>query len=376
MIFFCFANLDQLTNTEGLSDYIENLEDQFKDKIGGAVAVVYKGQVIYKKTFGQTKLEDGKPITSKTVFSIASCTKPIVSTAVAMLIKQKKLRLNDTVTFFKKNQPVKVEHLLAHTTGYVFDGETDGKRNNNRMIEKGVPRLQLLKILKNSPQEFKPGEKYSYNNITFSLIENIIKSSTKKNWKYAVAELLDSLDINDYAFGCPENDETIAYPHSIKSEQFQTEVETLPVKRPHHESVGSAGGLFMSLDGMIKFLKLHMGYAPHVLTKKDLKKFHEPRISTSSDWFMTTWPIPREEFDLSYGLGWRIFDYKNDPLKKNRIVFSMGYLRGMLPFIGFLPNHEIGIVILLNQDYYNFSLEQGLGFLNYFVSKSTSNCKI
>src|SRR5688500_973370 len=67
------------------------------DSPGAAVVVVKDGNVVYQRCFGSANLESGTPITPHTVFDVASVAKQFTGLAVAMLIEQGKLSLDDDI---------------------------------------------------------------------------------------------------------------------------------------------------------------------------------------------------------------------------------------------------------------------------------------
>ncbi|AFC69117.1 serine hydrolase [Rickettsia amblyommatis] len=67
---------------------------------GGAIAILYKGEVIYKTTFGNQKGNSGV-ITDKTLFPLASVSKAVSATAIALVVDQESLDF-DEITIPKK----------------------------------------------------------------------------------------------------------------------------------------------------------------------------------------------------------------------------------------------------------------------------------
>jgi CubicO group peptidase (beta-lactamase class C family) len=57
---------------------------------GLAVAVVYKGQVLFIRGYGIRKMGDPAKIDPDTVFEIASVSKPIASTIVASMVAEER----------------------------------------------------------------------------------------------------------------------------------------------------------------------------------------------------------------------------------------------------------------------------------------------
>src|SRR6267143_6948817 len=64
---------------------------------GVVAAVTNKDQILYLKAFGKQDVARGIPMSSDTVFRIASMTKPVTSVGIMMLYEQGKLRLDDPV---------------------------------------------------------------------------------------------------------------------------------------------------------------------------------------------------------------------------------------------------------------------------------------
>lgn len=109
----------------------ESVESAFhravEDEIfpGAVVLVSREGKLIYERAFGHRCLEPQKaPMEIGTIFDLASLTKPIATTtAFMLLVKEKKLRLDDLITrvipmygVFGKNLTT-FRHLLNHSSG-------------------------------------------------------------------------------------------------------------------------------------------------------------------------------------------------------------------------------------------------------------------
>jgi CubicO group peptidase (beta-lactamase class C family) len=113
---------------------------------GAVVLVSLEEQVVYERAFGHRSLEPRQtPMELGTIFDLASLTKPLATTvAIMLLIKEKKLRLDDLVTrvipmygVFGKNLTT-FRHLLHHASGLpawkayfeeIRNGEKTGRIN-------------------------------------------------------------------------------------------------------------------------------------------------------------------------------------------------------------------------------------------------------
>ena len=76
------------------------------DTPGCALAVIKDGQAIYKRGYGTANLDYGVPISSQSVFNIASTSKQFTATSVALLARQGKISLDDDIRKWLPELPV------------------------------------------------------------------------------------------------------------------------------------------------------------------------------------------------------------------------------------------------------------------------------
>jgi len=103
-----------------LENYIKRiLEREYTPSI--SILVSYKDQVVYKKTFGYLNVVGSKiKATNKTIYDLASLTKPLViAPLILFLLQNKEIKLGDNVNkFFPEfNFDFTILNLLIHTSG-------------------------------------------------------------------------------------------------------------------------------------------------------------------------------------------------------------------------------------------------------------------
>ena len=78
------------------------MEEFVRDgSIAGAVTLVsHQGKIIHHAAVGKSDLEAGVPMTSDSVFAIASMTKPVTAAAVMILWDEKKISLDEPVSTY------------------------------------------------------------------------------------------------------------------------------------------------------------------------------------------------------------------------------------------------------------------------------------
>ncbi len=210
-----------------LSDYkaVEQLDRKIADflinrKIHGAsVAISHEGKLIYAKGFGYSNYELNETVEPKHLFRIASVSKLITAIAIMKLHEDKVLSIEDPV--FGENgilndsiyQPgdkkyfdITVHHLLVHTAGW------SGRRGdpvfmpltvaNTMNVDPPVDAKDVIQYALMKPLDYEPGKKYSYSNLGFIILGQIVEEVTGLSYEdYVRFEILEPLGIYDMHIG-------------------------------------------------------------------------------------------------------------------------------------------------------------------------------
>ena len=322
-----------------LEEFITNLETKTQTLQGGAIAILYKGKVVYKKTFGHRKGKAGV-ISSSTLFPLASISKIVSAIATGLLVDQKLITFQENFQLEALPHSVNLSHILSHTTGQHFTGSYE--------IERQMQREKILRKLKEQKKVKQPGQSYRYNNLVYSLLGEALEKK-KLSMVAAIGRLKKALKIKDLEIMPFSSSDSVAYPHTrrtIRGKEMPG--RTLPFPSPYPKAAPAAAGVVASLDSMIEFYRIAFGYRPDLISNDVLKKMHTS--ATSSDDLTKLpikWPVPRNKVKLSYGLGFRILEVKDAP--ETKMIFHPGYIHGINTFIGHIPSEEMGLIILVNQ---------------------------
>lgn len=153
---------------------------------GLAIAVARRGELVESRAFGWADEEDQRPVTTESLFRIASVSKPITAVGVMKLVEGEELALDDLV-FGKKGllkavirkpegrvREITVEHLLRHTAG-----EAWGNADADPMFRWDLSGKQLIKRVHQAcPIDVAPGTTYSYSNFGYSILGRVIEEVT------------------------------------------------------------------------------------------------------------------------------------------------------------------------------------------------------
>jgi CubicO group peptidase (beta-lactamase class C family) len=150
------------------------------DSPGCALGVYKDGQIVYKHGYGMANLNDDIPITSATVFHVASMSKQFTAASILLLAQQGKLSLDDDVHKYIPELPdfgerITLRHLLHHTSGlrdqWSLLGLAGWRYSQDLITDDDV----MSVVVRQKALNFKPGEKYMYSNTGFTLLAIVVK---------------------------------------------------------------------------------------------------------------------------------------------------------------------------------------------------------
>ena len=334
---------------DGADNRLLELEEYFNATIlphipGAALAVVANGQVELIKPYGVRKAGANDRITVDTVFRLASVSKSFASAAAGILVREKLLdwdtKVNSRLEKITFKNPtygseITVRNLLSHTTGLVQHAYTD-------LLEGNVPYNDIIGRLKDVDFICQPGKCYTYQNVIFSLSGDVIQSVSGKTYEEFVRDnLFRPLGMRTASFGLVsfKSTEDRATPHVWRKQKWQ------PVDvRENYYNVAPAAGINASITDMKQWLLAQMGKRPDVLPTRILDDLQAPAITTTP--YQAHYKNRKELGGISYGLGWRIFDYGGN----KHFVHHSGYVQGTLSTIVFNRDLQLGMVFLTNSE--------------------------
>ncbi|MFJ6054049.1 serine hydrolase domain-containing protein [Streptomyces sp. NPDC092307] len=151
------------------------------DGPGCAAAVGKRGSVVWEAGRGKADLTTGRPITSKTVFDMASNSKQFTADAVLLLAGRHRLALTDPLSDFLDDPPawardVTVGDLMRHTSG-ITDYQDLLEAEGTELTDPAGQKEAIAAILASQPEE-PPGKRFSYSNSNYVLLAHVVEKVT------------------------------------------------------------------------------------------------------------------------------------------------------------------------------------------------------
>ena len=290
------------SGSKALDDAV-NLAVQ-QGQLPGAVLIVgHNGQIVHRKAYGRRALVPvAEPMTTDTLFDIASLTKVVATTPALMkLFEQGKFRLNDKITDFIPefqggHSDVTIRNLFTHFSGLAPDVPLDRPWTG---YDTGVHLAATTR-----PQG-PPGGRFVYSDINFILLGELVHR-------------LSGQTLADYAR------EKIFLPLGMKETMFQPPASLVPRIAPTERLNGAAPLRGVVHDPTARNMGGVAGHAGVFATGDDLARFAQMMLNGGDLGGVSLFsPLTVEKFTepqsppdqpILRGLGWDI----DSPYSGNR----------------------------------------------------------
>lgn len=162
------------------------------DAPGCALGVYQNGKIVLEKGYGSANLEYGVPITPRTPFIMGSVSKQFTAAAIALLVEQGRIKLDDDVRTYVPElhdygKKITIDELVHHTSGlrdFWTLVQTADMRNDDGYTVDDVVRLAS----RQKKLDFEPGAEYNYSNTGYVLLGVIVQRVTGKTLRQFAAE--------------------------------------------------------------------------------------------------------------------------------------------------------------------------------------------
>jgi N-acyl-D-amino-acid deacylase len=175
---------------------------------GAAVAIGEKGKIVFARGYGYSDIAAKEPVTTASLFRIASISKPITAVAILQLAEQEKLKLDDKIfqildyetdiaaageKFDPRLRDITIRHLLEHRSGWDRDQSFDAMFQSVRFAKESetpapADQATVIKAMLSQKLDFDPGERYTYSNFGYCLLGRVIEKLTGQTYEAYVKE--------------------------------------------------------------------------------------------------------------------------------------------------------------------------------------------
>ncbi len=341
----------------GLDAQVESVREAFKVP-GIAVAVVKDGELVFAGGWGEREV--GKPgkVDGDTLFSIASITKAFTSASLSILADEGKLDMDDRVIdhlpWFRMadayvTREMRIRDLLVHRSGLGL-----GAGDLLFWPPSDYETREVVERLANVPIEGGFRDRYAYDNVLYAVAQLVIEEVSGEPYADFVRTRLfepvgmASTRIDSNALR--PSDTNVAMGHARPG--FTGDPEPVPAMSWSNNT--AAGGIYSSVNDMAKWMRVQLDGGVLEGEGEDAKRLFSAKRHEAM-WTLVT-PIPirapavpelaatKPNF-AGYGEAWSLSDYRG-----RRLVWHTGGWPGMVSRLTLVPELDLGVVVLTNQE--------------------------
>lgn len=165
------------------SAYLDSLSRA--DMFSGAVLFARGDAILYRSAFGEASREGHVPNRADTRFNLGSINKLFTKLAIAQLVEQGRVRVDDTIDRYLPDYPravagkVTVRQLLDHRGGI---GDIFGEAYD-RADKAGLRRVSdWIPLFRDKPLAFEPGTRQQYSNGGYVLLGAIVEKASGEDY--------------------------------------------------------------------------------------------------------------------------------------------------------------------------------------------------
>lgn len=364
LLFFNLAfGQEYKLNFQEFGQGIDNLTQEYGIP-GAAIAIVSKDHIYFTKYIGTQDLNNYKSVDNHTLFQIASISKSFIGLVLSKLVDEKLIGWHDKIIKYlpefklanhEATNNLTIFDIVNMQTGLPFYA-------GRQYLAEAKNRTDIIKSFSNIDLESAIGVRFSYQYALFAVLEEIIYRRTDKEWYTILTEYaLNPLGMNNTYAGIEKVmkrgiSANLAAPHDDNNEVLEHE----------RFKLNSAAGMVSNLDDLIKWLQLFLGKKNNLLDMRAIKNREQPFLNLDIE-KNEIYPDDHNIYSLRYGYFWYKYDYKNKG-KISKIIELRGRSTGMASIISYIPENDIGIIIISNK-LTDFPTMVRRLFLNRVISK-------
>ena len=334
LLAFALPALTQPVPRDTVSKLEKLIPDLMKkaDVPGVSIALIEEARIVWVGSFGVKNVDTLEPVDERTVFEVASISKPVFALAVLKLVEEGKLDLD---TPLSKHIPSYIESddrvntitarmVLSHRTG--FPNWRQG----------GSP----LKIY------FQPGERFSYSGEGFLYLQRVVEQITGLPLKEFVRQrVFESLGMADSSYVWQDRYE---YQHAVGYQESGPTPPNKPIESgsplPPYRGPSSASSLHSTARDIAKFAVALMNGAN--LKPDTLRQMLSPQASVDAGCSNCIGkPVTEPLKSVFWGLGIGLAETPH-----GRFFYHGGDNDGFHSYLAASSETKRGVVVLTNHD--------------------------
>lgn len=246
-----------VSRLEGIKPVIEEIMS-ISGAVGLSYGIIHHGQVIHTANSGFRDYENKLPVDSKTIFSICSMTKGLVSSALGALVEEQKLSWESPIHQLLPSFAPQSSTLKENATLVDFLSMRSGierynvwSQSENRIK---FSKSESMKVINSLQSSSGLRHKFAYNNWGYEIADHVCKEMGGESWGSKLhSKFFDPLGMTRTdARGQRERFDNVAKAYMVLDNKSPVRVPMTP--QSGATLMGAAGGVQSCIDDLLIFI--------------------------------------------------------------------------------------------------------------------------
>lgn len=313
-------------------------------KVPGAVIAVIQGDREFVSGYGVKSIASNVPPTAATLVPLASCTKAVTTTLMAMLVDEQKLGWDDPVRkhvpTFHASDPnvdalISLRDLVSHRSGVLghdmlwYRAPWDEDETFRR-----IDKLPVARTFRGS---------FEYSTILFMVAGRATENRGEKPWADQVRQRITGpLGMKGVLFST--SDPAFATADRMAGHRPGPNG---PAPMPVYETKvpNTAGSIYLTAQDFIPWLRFHLAKGAvagkQLVSRESLDETKKPLNPIPMDDALRR--LNPDTVQMSYAMGWLVYDYRG-----HAVVAHGGLIDGFRVQVTLFPKDNLAIAIVNN----------------------------
>jgi CubicO group peptidase (beta-lactamase class C family) len=333
----------------GLDDLVARAMKTFEVP-GLAVSIVKDGEVVAAQGYGVRRLGQPARVDADTRFGIASNTKVFTAVALGLLVEEQQLEWDAPVVrylpWFQMWDPwvtreLTIRDLLVHRSGLAL-----GAGDLLWWPPTTYDRREIAKRLRFLPTATSFRSAYAYDNVLYLVAGEVIEAVSGQSWEdFVAARILARVGMRDSTV----RHSSALEPGNVAATHAPVEGEVRVVAPFGADNANPAAGINATAADMARWMLVLLGEG----RLADGTRLYGDRTARELVSMVTPLALgtPPQELEAQranfrgYALGLNVADYRG-----RKVVSHTGGLPGYVSRVTWLPELELGVSVLTNQE--------------------------
>jgi len=225
---------------------------------GAVVAVGRRDKVLYLHAFGRLAYVRGRPVTTRTVYDLASLTKVVgLTTAMMQLVEEARVALDTPAVHYVpafRDSAVTIRQLLTHSSGLPAW---------KPFFQRAHSREEMFALVDSEPLEVPPGTRMAYSDLGAIVLTQVVEHVTGQRLdRYLQAHVFRPLGMRDTRFRPPAS-----WRGRIAPTEMDTAYRHRLVRGEVHDEnafamggISGHAGLFSTAPDLAKFAQMMLRF--------------------------------------------------------------------------------------------------------------------